>query len=197
MLNVLGGKKGLIHSHENKAEIVIIIEGLIQLRNTATVGEVIDYLLQKKYPRLPESLERKDKEFREYVPDIDVPEPDAITRLKKMRALSYKEIISFAQFSNEHTPFATKHRVKGAEFENVLVVIGRGWNQYNFDQMLAWSAVGIPSGKTDTYERSRNLFYVCCSRPKKRLAILFTQEVSPDAIATLGEWFEPSNIHAL
>ena len=27
---------------------------------------------------------------------------------------------------------STQHGVKGAEFENVLVIIGRGWNQYNF-----------------------------------------------------------------
>lgn len=29
-----------------------------------------------------------------------------------------------------------KHGVKDAEFENVLVVVGRGWNKYNFGKML-------------------------------------------------------------
>ena len=36
----------------------------------------------------------------------------------------------------------------------------------------------------------RNLFYVACSRPQKRLAILFTQLLSPGAMATLENWFE-------
>jgi DNA helicase-2/ATP-dependent DNA helicase PcrA len=37
---------------------------------------------------------------------------------------------------NEPTPFATKHGVKGEEYENVIVVVGRGWNQYNFSDFL-------------------------------------------------------------
>lgn len=68
--------------------------------------------------------------------------------------------------------------MKGAEFENVLVVCGRGWNQYNWNQMLEWSNTAVPDEKIDTFERNRNLFYVACSRPKKRLAILFTQQLS-------------------
>lgn len=32
----------------------------------------------------------------------------------------------------------------------------------------------IPKGKEASYERNRNLFYVCCSRPKKRLFIFVT-----------------------
>lgn len=80
--------------------------------------------------------------------------------------------------------------MKGAEFENVLVVVGRGWNQYNFGEMLEFAgAQMIPADKQDSFERNRNLFYVACSRPQKRLAILFTQALSPAALATLGNWF--------
>lgn len=32
----------------------------------------------------------------------------------------------------------------------------------------------IPKGKEASYERNRNLFYVCCSRPKKRLFFFIT-----------------------
>ena len=32
----------------------------------------------------------------------------------------------------------------------------------------------IPDGKQAPYERNRNLFYVCCSRPKKRLFFFVT-----------------------
>ena len=32
----------------------------------------------------------------------------------------------------------------------------------------------IPKGKEGSYERNRNLFYVCCSRPKKRLFFFVT-----------------------
>src|SRR3546814_19335627 len=71
-------------------------------------------------------------------------------------------------FIDGHTPFATKHGVKGAEFENVLVIVGRGWNKYNFAQMLERLDPGPPADKVESFESNRNLFYVACSRPTRR-----------------------------
>ena len=69
-------------------------------------------------------------------------------------------------------------------------MVGRGWNQYNFGEMLELAgAQPVPAAKEEAFERNRNLFYVACSRPKKRLAILFTQLLSPGAMATLENWF--------
>ena len=94
-------------------------------------------------------------------------------------------------------PFETKHGVKGAEFENVLVVVGRGWNQYNFGEMLELSALGaVPMAKAASFERNRNLFYVACSRPKRRLTLLFTQHLSAVALGTLAVWFGENAIEA-
>ncbi|HDR1486439.1 TPA: hypothetical protein QB420_001540, partial [Pasteurella multocida] len=59
---------------------------------------------------------------------------------------------------------------------------------------LKWVGTGIPNGKEENFERNRNLFYVSCSRAKKRLAILFTQELEETAIETLNKWFDPDNI---
>lgn len=70
------------------------------------------------------------------------------------------------------------------------MVVGRGWNQYNFGEMLELAgANAVPAVKEEAFERNRNLFYVACSRPQKRLAILFTQLLSPAAMATLASWF--------
>ena len=71
-----------------------------------------------------------------------------------------------------HTPFATKHGVKGAEFDEVIVVLddkGARWTQYSFDKYLSMEDL---KDKADRWKRTRNLFYVCCSRPKKRLAVI-------------------------
>ncbi|MBF0344187.1 MAG: hypothetical protein HQL06_08145 [Nitrospirae bacterium] len=105
-------------------------------------------------------------------------------------------MVVLTQFIDENTPFSTKHGVKGAEFENVLVVFGRGWSQYNFNQFLEWAGQSS-SDKQSTDERNRNLFYVVCSRPKKRLALLFTQELSNQAINTLKMWFGPETIRGM
>src|SRR3546814_868976 len=99
--------------------------------------------------------------------------------------------------SDLHTPFATKHGVKGAEFENVLVIVGRGWNKYNFAQMLEWMDPGPPEDRVAFFESNRNLFYVACSRPKRRLALLFTQVLSAAALAKVSELFGDENVIAL
>ena len=114
-----------------------------------------------------------------------------------MRSVPYKQLVVLKCFIEEKTPFSTKHGVKGAEFENVLVVFGRGWNQYNFVKYLEGAEQPIPDDVTETHERNRNLFYVACSRPKKRLALLFTQEVTGGAFKTLEKWFAGAVIHSL
>ncbi len=83
---------------------------------------------------------------------------------------------------------------KGAEFENVLVIVGRGWNKYNFAQMLEWIDAGPPAERREFFESNRNLFYVACSRPKTRLALLFTQVLSAAAMAKLTNWFGAANV---
>ena len=55
----------------------------------------------------------------------------------------------------------------------------------------------VPVTDKEMFERNRNLFYVVCSRPKKRLALLFTQEISGTAMKTLETWFGAENIHAI
>ena len=104
--------------------------------------------------------------------------------------VSYQEIKNLRRYLAGFSPFETKHGVKGDQFENVIVVIGRGWNHYNFGEMLEFAGgKPIPAKKAEGFERNRNLFYVACSRAQKRLALLFTQQLSTDAIKTLTNWF--------
>ena len=175
------------------------MEKLIALRDTATVGGVVDYLLETRRPRVPDAVERRERELRTYTPQPDTPVPRELQELAALRKVSYREIVSLSQYLSGHSPFATKHGVKGAEFENVLVVVGRGWNMYNFNDMLEMAANpdNIPSTRQDSFERNRNLFYVSCSRPKRRLAILFTQALSSVALQTVRGWFGAENVDSL
>jgi DNA helicase II / ATP-dependent DNA helicase PcrA len=196
MFAALGGRTHVIQSHADKKKWSEDMDRLLELRQTATIGEVLDHLLKTKRLKLTDAIERKERDLIHLTPE-EIAKSSSLQRLGKLRQVSYQEIIALSQFLNEHTPFATKHGVKGAEFENVLVVFGRGWNQYNFNQMLEWVETGVPQNKQDTFGRNRNLFYVVCSRPKKRLALLFTQELSEDALATLTKWFGASAIHSM
>lgn len=147
--------------------------------------------------RLPDAVEEREKKLADAGPDPVEGESRRVTQLRKLRQVAYVELIALDRFIDGHTPFATKHGVKGAEFENVLVIVGRGWNKYNFAQMLEWIDAGPPTDKLEFFENNRNLFYVACSRPKVRLALLFTQILTANAMAKLTAWFGAANIVAL
>ncbi len=201
MIELLSSRQLTIKRHSDKVKWTTAMDKLFLLRQNGTIGEMIDQLKATKLPRLPDNLDRKESRYSLILgkneEDRDDDENEFVEQLKKLKAVPYKEVTALVQFIQEKTPFATKHGVKGSEFENVLVVFGRGWNQYNFGQMLEWAGTKIPNGKHDSFERNRNLFYVACSRPKKRLALLFTQSLSNQAMATISNWFGAANIRAL
>ena len=200
MFSVLGTRTPAINRHADKLLWARDMTKLLALRSSGTIGEVLDQLRQAKRPRLSEGLERREREFEQWLKSPHVEEDSSkFERLKALRGISYQEVVALHRFINNFTPFETKHGVKGAEFENVLVVVGRGWNQYNFGQFLEWaeSAGRIPPDRQDAFERNRNLFYVTCSRPTTRLAVLFTQKLSEIAMSTLEVWFGRDRIQAL
>ena len=69
-------------------------------------------------------------------------------------------------------------------------MLGRGWNQYNWNQLFEFMENGYPDNKKDSFERNRNLFYVACSRAKHNLTLLITQELSDEALTRLSYLFE-------
>jgi ATP-dependent DNA helicase UvrD/PcrA len=174
------------------------LKRLIDARNTGTIGDVLDILLVSKTPRLStkvgQSLDKflllQNKTFEE----LDGDDYKFRKKLSKIRAVSYQEVINLSQYIEEKTPFSTKHGVKGAEFDNVLVICGRGWNHYNWNQLFEWMEDGPPDSKQETYERNRNLFYVCCSRAKHNLTLLFTQKISDKSLSFLERVFDQDNV---
>ncbi|SET12750.1 DNA helicase-2 / ATP-dependent DNA helicase PcrA [Nitrosospira multiformis] len=197
MFSLLGDAAPKLISHDKKVRLSKIMNELIALRHDGTIGQLIDHICANHFPRLPEAIMRRENEAAAQLekPDEEVSESVKLTR--QLRKISYQEMIALDQFIDGHTPFATKHSVKGDEFENVLVVLGRGWNKYNFDQYLEWEGSGsVPVDKQDVFERNRNLFYVSCSRPTTRLALLFTQKLSCMSLQTLKAWFGPDSVHS-
>ena len=198
MFSALGSRTPVIGSHADKVNWAQDMETLLTLHSSGTIGAVLDHLKKTQRPRLPESVQRKERELEQSGGEPSDEEPPSISQLRKLRGVSYQEVIALTEFINERTPFSTKHGVKGAQFENVLVVLGRGWNLYDFNKYLEWAGNpnSVPANKQDTFERNRNLFYVVCSRPKRRLALLFTQKLSPNAMTTLSNWFGKETIHS-
>ena len=199
MFRALGSSVPAIRAHDDKRKWSEAMDRLIELRDGGTVRDVLAHLLAVRRPRVPDAVERRERELREFVPEPDEDMPRPLKELDDLRAVPYQEIVALCRYLSGHSPFETKHGVKGAEFDNVLVVIGRGWNRYNFGQMLELAAdpLAIPPDRHDAFERNRNLFYVTCSRPKKRLAVLFTQLLSASALQTVNDWFGVDAIEAV
>jgi len=173
---------------------------LNEFRSNGTVGDVIELLKKTKKPSLSRRVEEKETKYSQLLqkPENERVDEEKIfmQKIQGIKAIPYPEVINAVKYIDDQTIFSTKHGVKGAQFENVLIVFGRGWNHYNWNQMLEWMNDGVPNGKQDTFERNRNLFYVACSRPKKRLCLLFTQELSDRALTTLSSLFG-NNINPL
>lgn len=118
------------------------------------------------------------------------------TSIEAFLNLDYAQFIAVKDFLHPEAQYSTEHGVKGEEYDNVIFVISKGWNQYQFETyapMITKKAV-IPSGKQASFERNRNLFYVCCSRPKKRLIFFVTVPIDSTFKSFLVELVGEQNI---
>lgn len=197
MFECFGASMPRIRRHQDKVAWSDTMNELIALRQTGSIGDVIDFIAAQQHMRLPIAVVEREQKLAEVGAEPVEGESRRVTQLRKLRAVPYTELIALDKFIDGHTPFATKHGVKGAEFENVLVIVGRGWNKYNFAQILEWMDAGPPANKQEFFENNRNLFYVACSRPKVRLALLFTQILSVNAMEKITHLFGADNIIAL
>ena len=110
--------------------------------------------------------------------------------VKKLRDIPFQEWLKFVEFRDSRTPYSTQHGVKGKEFDDVLVVIDdKAWNQYDMGRMMAGT-----DPNRERMQRSRNMFYVCCSRARRRLAVVFVSDLPPQALSAAHDWFGPQNV---
>ena len=113
----------------------------------------------------------------------DAPETMYIAEvtIRSFLELEYSQFLAAIDFLYPEAVFSTEHGVKGEEYDNVVFVVSKGWNQYQFETYapMITGKASVPSGKQAAFERNRNLFYVCCSRPKKRLFFFVSVPVDP------------------
>ena len=108
----------------------------------------------------------------------------------RVKVVKYSEFQNLYNYLEGNTPFSTQHKVKGNEFDSVLVILDNGgWNNYNFEKMFV-------GGNSETVEiRSKKIFYVCCTRAKENLAVFF-HKPSPDVINKAKQLFGKNQIES-
>lgn len=151
-----------------------------------TIYDVIKCVDDSKIIPLPESVLT---EYNDYNSSEEKSKNDSIYQI------NYSEVVKALDFLNENSIYATNHGVKGAEYDNVLMVMGKGWNNYRFEKILYKDPERLSEKDYDAYIRNRNLFYVGCSRAKKRLALLITIPVQQEFVDYLQKIFGEDNIY--
>ena len=114
-----------------------------------------------------------------------------ILAVKDERALSD----AYRDYIESNTPFSTQHGVKGAQFDRVLVVLDdeeSAYRQYSYGKYFGYVPLSdadrgnIANRDDSVVDRTRRLFYVCCSRAMKDLAVvLFAPDVAAARAAVI------------
>jgi DNA helicase-2/ATP-dependent DNA helicase PcrA len=129
-----------------------------------------------------------------------------VSAMDAFLACSASQFWGYFRYVNNESPFSTQQGIKGAEFERVLVVLDddEGTHvQFSYDKYLGIKPLSdrdeanIREGKETSVERTRRLFYVCCTRAMKDLVVvLFTSDIAKaqTQIRTLG-LFPEASVH--
>ena len=109
---------------------------------------------------------------------------------KRVSEVNYDEFIHLYNYLEGFSPLSTQHKIKGSEFNNVLIILDNGkWNDYNFEYLFNPNHLKCNKNVLD---RTRKLFYVCCTRAMENL-VVYCENPSRDMIDTAGEWFGKDN----
>lgn len=163
-----------ILSVDDKKKLKESIETLVSMKKQ-TIEEVVNYANDK-------NIVKKDDNFNNFVKENTY-------IYDRVKQLPFKEIINLYNFEEDLTPYSTQHGIKGAEFDNVFVILDNGkWNQYNFKYLFEET-----SDKESIIERTKKMFYVCCSRAKNNL-VVFYHKPSSKVLDKARYWFEKDNL---
>jgi DNA helicase-2/ATP-dependent DNA helicase PcrA len=158
----------------DKVKLKSAIDCIVNKKNK-TIESVVNFADEK-------GIVKKDDNFTNFVNENQYV-------YNRIKSLPFTEIVNLYKFEEDLTPYSTQHGIKGAEFDNVFVILDNGrWNQYNFKYLFEKTI-----GKESVIERTQKMFYVCCSRAKKNL-VVFYHKPSDNVLKEAKDWFGSDNV---
>ncbi len=159
---------------DDKVKLKSAIDCIVNKENE-TIENVVNFADEK-------GIVKKDDNFTNFVKENQYV-------YQRVKNLLFTEIVNLYKFEEDLTPYSTQHGIKGAEFDNVFVILDNGrWNQYNFKYLFE-----ATREKESVIERTQKMFYVCCSRTKKNL-VVFYHKPSDAVLAKAKGWFGNGNV---
>lgn len=176
LFDTLGIKQYPVTKKSEKSKWRNLQEQLSEARNKRAI-DVFEVINQTRLIPIPPKLDGWYHLYQNAPETIYASD----TSIQSFLNLDYAQFTAAIDFLYPEALFSTEHGVKGEEYDNVVFVISKGWNQYQFETYapMITGKAAIPSGKQASFERNRNLFYVCCSRPKKRLFFFVSIPIDP------------------
>lgn len=172
---------------KDKAVLKSKADKLVAMKDS-TIDEVIEYADEA-------GLCPKDDRFRDFIQQNGY-------LYGRVKHIKYSVFQNLYNYLGGYIPLSTQHKIKGLEFENVLVVLHNGgWSNYNFEYLLDASIYdSLTPAKQKTYssilKRTQKLFYVCCTRSKKNL-VVYCPSPTDNMIAGAQKLFGAENVRPL
>ncbi|MBD0384908.1 ATP-dependent helicase [Paenibacillus sp. WST5] len=167
----------LIRTIDHKQEIYNIVSAFDKI-SQSSIDEVIEFADSN-------GLCKKDDSYNKFIKENDY----VHSRVKDVK---YKEFQNLYYYLEGFTPFSTQHKIKGSEFENVLVILDNGrWNNFNFEYLFSNN-----TEKESVLLRTKKIFYVCCTRAKENL-IVFFHNPNDYIVDQAIKWFGLDNVHEI
>lgn len=198
-------------------ELVASIAEGIAGNSNVTIGDLLKHVYTEGLlildPRLASYLAPEatpPAKFTEEEDNDDDQEDDEsdkeMASMDAFLACPAKQLLAYQTYISERSPFWTQQGIKGAEFDRVLVVLDDAESthfQFSYEKYLGLKAPSetdqkhIDAGEETTMDRTRRLFYVCCTRALKDLAVvLFTDDpIHAETHIRQLNLFEDSSIH--
>ena len=171
---------GLLNGlQEQIAELVAMLEA----GGDARVGDIVRFMKDNNLTAFDDR----------YVDLIDlyagtaepVGEPATDNAALRFMQCDASELWGYRKYIEKMSPFATQQGIKGAEFDKVIVVVddqeGRT-NTFSYGKYFGVTEpsdtdrANIAAGKDSVIDRTRRLFYVCCSRALSDLVVVVFAE---------------------
>ena len=192
LFDTLGIRRYPITKKAEKMQWKQLYEGLENTRKKKAI-DVLELIYKSNLIPIPPKVDAWYKFYNE-TPEMIYGSDSSIHAFLN---LDYAQFIAAIEFLYPNAMFSTEHGVKGEEYDNVVFVISKGWNQYQFEKYapMIIAPDTIPKGKESSFERNRNLFYVCCSRPKKRLYFFVSIPVDGKFRAFIKQLVGEDNIY--